>query len=51
MILLDVGPADVETRERLRQEAFAQMRRGIDSGGAPYPTRESLYDRERPGPR
>ena len=32
-------------RERLRQEAFAQMREGIHLGGPPYPRREELYDR------
>jgi hypothetical protein len=34
-----------EERERLRREAFAQMREGIDLGGPPYPKREELYDR------
>ena len=36
-----------EERERLRQQAFARMERGIDLGGPPYPKREELYDRVR----
>ena len=36
--------ADVD-RETLRQRAFARMREGMDLGGAPYPSREELYDR------
>jgi hypothetical protein len=31
----------------LREKAFARMRKGIPLGGAPYPKREDLYDRDR----
>jgi hypothetical protein len=37
----------VTAREALRQAAFADMERGIDLGGPPYPRREDLYDRFR----
>lgn len=36
---------DEAERESLRQAAFADMARGIDLGGPPYPRREDLYDR------
>jgi hypothetical protein len=35
--------ADTTERERLRQDAFAQMSRGLDLGGPPYLTREEIY--------
>jgi hypothetical protein len=38
-------PSEAETRELLRQQAFAQMRQGIPLGGPPYPRREELHDR------
>ncbi|WP_152052661.1 hypothetical protein [Tautonia marina] len=44
---LDEASIAPEEREALRQEAFADMRRGIDLGGAPYPTREELNERNR----
>jgi hypothetical protein len=37
--------ADMDEREALRQQAFAQMEAGIPLGGPPYPKREELYDR------
>lgn len=30
---------------------FDEMDKGINLGGGPYPKREELYDRGRPGPR
>ncbi len=36
---------NMEEREALRQQAFAQMEAGIPLGGPPYPKREELYDR------
>ena len=44
--LVDAGSdgAEAESREALRQQAFAQMRQGIDLGGPPYPTREEIYE-------
>ena len=44
--LVDAGSdgVDAESREALRQRAFVQMRKGIDLGGSPYPTREEIYD-------
>jgi hypothetical protein len=39
------APEDAETREALRQQAFARMEKGIPLGGPPYPKREELYDR------
>jgi hypothetical protein len=35
----------VDERETLRQQAFAQMKKGVHLGGPPYPKREELYDR------
>jgi hypothetical protein len=36
--------AQAEDRERLRQEAFAQMEKGLQLGGGPYyEKREDLY--------
>ena len=35
--------ADPTERERLRQDAFAQMSRGLALGGPPYMTREEMY--------
>ncbi|WP_169978039.1 hypothetical protein [Tautonia rosea] len=42
VMFLDDASITPEEREALRQEAFADMRRGIDLGGPPYPTREEL---------
>ncbi len=36
-----------EDKETLRQRAFARMKKGINLGGPPYPTREELHDRNR----
>jgi hypothetical protein len=36
---------EIQDRETLRQQAFAQMKEGIHFGGPPYPRREELYDR------
>lgn len=44
---LEDEPTDPEQREALRQEAIAFMRKGIDLGGPPYPTREELNERTR----
>lgn len=44
---LEDAPTDPEHRESLRQEAIAFMRKGIDLGGPPYPTREELNERSR----
>ena len=48
-MILDVdhataGTSEPRTREELRQQAFAQMERGINLGGPAYPTREEIYD-------
>ncbi len=34
-----------QSRETLRQQAFARMKKGFHLGGPPYPKREELYDR------
>jgi hypothetical protein len=39
---------DMDEREALRQQAFAQMEAGISLGGHPYPKREELYQRPTP---
>jgi len=31
--------------DRAMQDALAELERGFDLGGGPYPTRESVYDR------
>ncbi len=38
-------PSEEVDREELRRRAFARMREGLDLGGAPYPSREEIYDR------
>ncbi len=44
-VLVTFLPAeDAQAREALRQQAFAQMKEGIDLGGPPYPKREELYE-------
>ncbi len=35
---------EAEEREKLRQQAFARMERGITLGGPPHPTREEIYE-------
>ena len=35
----------IQDHEKLRQQAFAQMKEGIHAGGPPYPRREELHDR------
>ena len=39
------GARDEEEQDSRRQAAFADMARGIDLGGPPYPRREEIYDR------
>jgi hypothetical protein len=39
-----IGEPD-ESREALRQRAFARMEAGLHLGGPPYPRREELHDR------
>jgi hypothetical protein len=38
-------PPNAVEREALRQEAFAEMKAGLNLGGPPYPTRDEIYDR------
>lgn len=37
-----------EERRAAGDRLMARMRQGIDFGGSPYPSRESLYDRDEP---
>jgi hypothetical protein len=37
--------ASDDSREALRQRAFARMEAGLRLGGPPYPRREELHDR------
>lgn len=48
-VLVTFLPQQDETGDSraLRKKAFSRMRKGIPLGGAPYPKREDLYDRNR----
>jgi|CXWL01.1.fsa_nt_gi hypothetical protein len=42
---LPQGTSDAERRSRLKARAFERMAAGLDLGGSPYPSRESLHER------
>lgn len=42
---IDVLARQDEDYERAMQDALAELERGYDLGGGPYPARDALYDR------